>query len=316
MDLKKLYDWQLHESHLCQVPGLLKLDDYIAGLLDPRCVAPGGYPWYPSQNHNGLKVYFAGIRDNDSNMKKLGRDLLEAGLARQQPDGAFNCNDAHHSSSFLLESIARFLILAPLNGEVGLEDMKAKFIQSIYWYQKRSNWNDDMWRDSLHHRFFLYPAPLMICWEHYSESDTLHQSILEQACTWMNEGMRRLEADGASTEFGGHDTGYHSLSLTYMCVILLGCELHERQRTKLIDCVSRATDWLMGRVNEHGMIDDSGNTRMQPNSKNPTRVPGSKLTIKPYESAYALYGAGLTLDSEECFDKVKKIKQYYPEDYN
>ena len=57
------------------------------------------------------------------------------------------------------------------------------------------------------------------------------------------------------------------------------------------------------------MIDGSGNTRMIAASRERDRVSGQLKGIKPYETAFALYGAGLTRDNAAALEGAERIME-------
>ena len=305
-NVEMLLNWETHDSRF-----LYAYEDRAATaprfnlLRSESPLVPEEYRWYIERNHFGLMVYTAGVRFRDPERKAAGIEALDYGVARQNADGSFTCNDAHHSAAFFLEALARFIIVAGHAEEgIDLARYRDTLAKGADWFRRRSSWDDDWWRDTFHHRFFLNPAGLFLTWEIV---DGLHGSILEQAYAWMAEGIRRQDDDGAITEFGGHDTGYQSLSITFATGVLMLCELHPDFAIKLERCVRRAADWLAGRVGDDGRIDGSGNSRMSPESGERTRETGEPKDVKYYETAFALYGAGLLLDDARYLGAVDRI---------
>lgn len=310
-NLDKLLKWETHDSRMLYAykeSDAQTLRFNIFRSQDERLAE--GNRWYIERNHYGFPVFMTGVKLNDPEKKKLGISALDYGISRQLQNGSFSCDDAHHSAAFFLEALGRFVLLSGVDSSAAsrIEPCRDALRKGVTWFHKRSVWNDDWWRDTFHHRFFLNSAVLFLSSE---AVQGMSGSVLEQAYAWMAEGMRRQEEDGAITEFGGHDTGYQSLSITFASGVLMACTLHPDFHAKLDRCARKAVSWILGRVREDGIIDDSGNSRMGPNSGERNRETGEPKAVKYYETAFALYGAGLALDDERCFRAVERIMAAY-----
>jgi len=274
---------------------------------DERPDIPPEFRWYIERNHFGLPVFMTGVALDDDARKKLGAEAIAYGMDQQLPDGSFPCSDLHHSAAFFFESLARFIALAERTGAGDVEPHKDCLAKGLTWFNRRSAWNDDWWRDTLHHRFFLNPASCFLGWELLRGRPDAPAAIHEQAYSWMAEGLRRQRPDGAHTEMGGQDTGYHSCSILYGAVVLMTCELHPDFAGELRTSLRRAADWLLPFVGDDGAVDGSLNARTGPMSDERNRETGKPKDPKPYETAFALYGAGLVLEDDRCIETADRV---------
>jgi hypothetical protein len=298
-------DWERDHSRV-----LYAYQDAAGTRLRPG-LCPDNASRYIEEDHYGAMVYSTGVKYDDPRRRELGLRMLMSGLDRQQADGSFSCEDAHHSAAFFLEALARYLIVAGHRDEPAPALCNSGLRVGLEWFHRRSSWNDDWWRDSFHHRFFLNGAALFLGCHVIADPSP---SALEQAYAWMAEGVRRQEDDGAITEHGGTDTGYQSLSITFIAGVLMVCNLHDTFRQQLTSCLDRATDWLLSRVDGNGEIDGSANTRMTHASGERDRISGKPKGLKPYETAFALRGAGLLRGNSTALDKADRIMANAGED--
>lgn|GEM_PF-3916884 len=230
-----------------------------------------------------------------------GIAMMRVGLSALADDGSYAGDDAHHSVSFFAEAIGRAALLADDTGLLLNDEEQALLRRCGLWFADPSVWADRWWRDTMHHRFFLNAAALYLL----DRAVGLEPWCVERAGAWAAEGVRRQRHDGAHTEMGGHDTGYHSLAMTFTAGTILTCDLPNAFEIVLRDSLSRAASWLVGRVDDTGAIDASGNTRMTP-TKEVDRF-GVPKAIKPYESAFALAGAGLVLEDQVLIATADRI---------
>jgi hypothetical protein len=101
--------------------------------------------------------------------------------------------------------------------------------------------------------------------------------------------------------------------MTFMAGTLMAADIGADLRNALTGCLARAAGWLLSRVGEDGTIDASGNTRMTPTYVGATGRFGNGFTtgIKFYETAFALYGAGLQLEDERLIEAAERIMKRY-----
>ncbi|MHC4872654.1 MAG: hypothetical protein ACYTFY_12500 [Planctomycetota bacterium] len=267
--------------------------------------------WYIETQHYGLMVYMAGVRFDDEEKKKLGADIINFGCREQKPAGDFDVHDAHHSASFFFEGLARFILLAEVtnfNSTTELDYLKEVLFKGVLYFYDRKSWDDEWWRDNMHHRFMVNSSILFLADEIFSE---LPEACIDQAYEWAEEGIRRLRDDGASTELGGHDTGYHSLAMTYSTGILMCDKIRDDFRARLEDYLRKSFVWIAGRISKDGIIDGSGNTRMTPESGENSRQDGVPKGIKFYETAFALRGAAVYFDDKEMHEVADRVMNGY-----
>jgi len=306
-NIEKLLEWEQHPSRT-----LYSYKDTAGKKLRFKNLNIHKEPWLIEQNHYGYFIFIHGLMTKNEEAMQLGISTQEYGIDQQEPDGSFNCYDAHHSAAFFLESLGRFiLIIQHLNlKDIDLDKFKDSLKKGVGWFHQRVNWNDNWWRDTFHHRFFLNSAALFNACEILDKKD-LKGSLLEQAYSWLAEGIRRQEEDGAITEYGGTDTGYQSLSITYATGILILAGIHKHTQNKLADCIDKACQWLKLKIDKQGKIDDSENTRMKSTSGETSISSGKPKTIKFYETAFAFRGAGIALNKQEYIDTSERIMNHY-----
>src|ERR1700733_3671769 len=67
--------------------------------------------WFIEEQRYGADAVAGGIAKNDTSAIDRGLLILHWGFSQQQPDGAFACPDAFHSTSFFVEAAAHSLLL-------------------------------------------------------------------------------------------------------------------------------------------------------------------------------------------------------------
>ena len=310
--LRTLLEWELHPSRT-----LYAFEDLTArrprGRFEPG--GPGGVPrgreWFIEDQHYGHFVAMAGLRLGDDELVRRGVGVMDYGVGRMTPEATYDHEDWHHSAAFFYEALARMLLLRePLKLPAAtIETWSAALRHGVTWFADRRAWNDHWWRDSMHHRFFLNPAAIFMA---DAALPTLEGAAVEQAYAWISEGLRRQRHDGAHTELGGHDTGYHSLSMTFTAGIVLTARIHDALRDDLRASLRRAADWLLTRIGDDGRIDDTGNTRMGPGSMENQRTRGPRRRrIKFHETAFALVGAAHVLADDALSAAAQRILAAY-----
>lgn len=274
-----------------------------------RDLPPGEAIWQIEAQWCGLPLAIAGLYHQRPSQIELGVGALHYGLTQMQPNGGFESHDEHHSTSFFLEAVARAALLKDSLPIPHLNQWVEKLPVAVERFGDRRAWNDQWWRDSLHHRFFLNASVIFLT---RSVTPVCSTRQMDQAYSWANEGLRRLLPDGASTELGGYDTGYHSLALTFACGSVMAGTMHHVFRKQMIQGIIAMTQWLCSRIDEQGNIDDRDNTRMHPHAaEKDARSPDGQRRIKFYESAFALRGAAMVLGDKRIDAVAQKVMQRY-----
>lgn len=297
MSLQKLNQWESHPSrrlYAFEDVEAARLRSHLRAYTDASVL--NDETFYIETCAYGQQAAVA-----DPQWCDCGVEMLRVGLKALRSDGAYVGEDAHHSVSFFLESLARAALLVERT-TLRLADDEAALLKCCgEWFADPAVWFDRWWRDTMHHRFFLNASALVLL----DRVVGLAPWCRERAVAWIAEGMRRQRDDGAHTEWGGHDTGYHSLAMTFAAGMLLVGELPGAVNDALRDSLARGANWLASRIGENGAIDASGNTRM--NGGGEVDRFGQTKAIKPYESAFALVGAGIALDDALFIDLAARI---------
>ena len=271
--------------------------------------------WYVENNFYGMMAYMAGVRTNDKKLKTYGIKILDFAMRQQNEKGEFpEKNDIHHSLAFYYEIVARFLILSEKKGFS--EDVSPEVInrlryglrRGVIWFAKESSWNDKYWRDELHHRYLLNASAILLS---QLALGNLPPETLNQAYKWINIASKRQLPNGIMTEKGGHDSNYQSLGITFAIGMLMVCDLPDREKKQLESLAKNATNWLETRIFDSGEINDSGNTRMGGDSKEINRTDGKQKRIKPYEHAFALFGASYYFNDSRYKRTAENIMRFY-----
>ena len=289
-------------------------------------IPEGASGWFiGEQNGFGYPMYMAGVRVGDERIKEFGKEVMLAGGKRQTRVGGFPMEeDVHHSAAFFFEAVARLVLLGPKTQAGDLMPFCKNLRYGGQWFAGPGSWQDGWLIERMNHRFFLNSAVLYLAdaalrsmpdnAETQWIAGPLPDWCRQIADTWLLDGMRLQRADGAITEGIGHDTGYHSLAITFMTGTLMTADLRPELRESLTKTLKRAAAWLLTRIRSNGSIDYSGNTRMM----NANYVPaterfgnGSMKGIKYYETAFALQGAGLQLNNDDCLSAVERIMKHY-----
>ena len=320
--IDRLLQWELHPSR-----AFYSFRDAAGtrprfGFTPEKSPVPeGARGWFVGeQNSYGFPIFMAGVRNADERQKAFGKAVMLAGIRLQKREGGFPCGeDIHHSAAFFLEVVAR---LVGLRDRANAGDL-LEFYQCLryggQWFGAPAAWQDGWWHSRMCHRYFLNSSTLYLADAALrSLPDTpelqwlcgpLPDWCLATADAWLEEGIRRQREDGAITEGRGHDTGYHSLAITFMTGTLMAAHLDAARRGALEGCLRKAVGWLLSRVGPDGVINASDNTRMKPDYGGASGRFGTGFTqgIKFYETAFALYGAGLQLEDDGVIEAAERI---------
>lgn len=300
-NLDKLHQWESHPSRVLYAfedTTAQKPREPFTAYTDPQIVESDEF-------YIETCAYGQQFAVSSEAWREHGAAMLRVGLSSLNEDGVYVGHDGHHSVSFFIEAIARAILLTDKTG-FALNDMERALLRRCgEWFADPVSWMDRWWRDTMHHRFFLNAAGIYLL----DRAVELPPWCAERAGAWAAEGVRRQRSDGAHTELGGHDTGYHSLALTFTAGIILTCDLPDAFAAALRDSLARGAVWLMSRVNGDGDINAEGNTRMAP-TKERDRF-GVPKSYKPYETAFAIVGAGITLDDAAMIDTADRVMNRY-----
>jgi hypothetical protein len=278
---------------------------------------PAGEEWYIENNSYGLMAYNSGFKLKNQQLKKQGLEIFDFAMKQQLENGEFGPRkDFHHSVSFYYETLSHFLILSKTQGYADgispeiMQRLRTGLRKGVIWFAKESSWKNEYWRDTFHHRFLLCASVVLMAQKALGD---LPPETLAQAYHWINIASQRQLPDGVMTEKGGHDTGYQSLGIIYATGMLMVVDLPVKEKKQLELLTRRGADWLANRISAEGLIDETGNTRMGGNSTEIARTTMKKKDIKPYETAFALYGASYLFNDmkyQKAADRIMKFYKY------
>lgn len=217
-------------------------------------------PWFVELQREGIRWVQCGLAHGNKDAVAWGLKQLHWGFQQMKPDGSFDCPDAFHSASFLLESSAHAILLikaSPLAAEFHdqTEVIKTSLLTCAKWMINPSNDKAAQRQRIYTHRRFLLGCGLMEC-----ALITGDPAIREKAAFYLDDGISLQREDGAFPEKGGHDSSYHSVALIYLQRVIL-ITPPEHQKPALQQAATRGTEWLRGRIDESGVVSVEGNTR-------------------------------------------------------
>ncbi len=241
--------------------------------------------WHIELQREGANPILSGLCYKSDESLAWGFKIFDWAQQQMQADGSFNCDDAFHSTSLYVESLARSLLLLQASHHPQyapkLKQYGNRLLQSAHWlasakqteisYQRQRQYN---------HRRFLLAAAL-------GETGMLVNDValLNMSETYLRDGMSLQRADGVFPEKGGHDTGYHAVSLIF-AQRCLNTFAPAQLRAELDGSIANGIQWLKQRVNPDGSIITAGNTRtgeLQERTRH-----GKYKIVEPHELARAL----------------------------
>jgi hypothetical protein len=219
-----------------------------------------GKAWYVEIQRDGGRWVQAGLAHRNRESVEWGLKQLEWGFARMKGDGSFDCDDAFHSASFLVETTAHSILLIEASPmaetfKARVDTLKAPLLKCALWMASPANFRAAEQQRIYAHRRFLVGCGLM-------QSALIHgdAELRRVACYFIEDGIRMQRKDGAFPEKGGHDSSYHAVALIYLQRLLLVTPEDFRQPSWHL-AAERGNAWLASRIDPRGVVSVKGNTR-------------------------------------------------------
>lgn len=216
--------------------------------------------WYIETQRDGGRWVQAGLAHHNVESVEWGLKQLEWGFARMKEDGSFDCDDAFHSASFLVETTSHSILLieaSPMAGQfkARLNTLKEPLLKCALWMASARNFRTAEKQRIYGHRRFLVGCGLMQC-------ALLHgnEELRRAALYFIEDGVRLQREDGVFPEKDGHDSSYHAVALIYLQRILLVTPKEFQQPSWLL-AAQRGNAWLTSRIDLQGVVSVKGNTR-------------------------------------------------------
>lgn len=217
-------------------------------------------PWFVELQREGIRWVQGGLAHGDKDAIAWGLKQLQWGFLQMRPDGSFDCPDAFHSASFLMESTAHAILLvaaSPLAADFchQVEALKTPLLTCAKWMISPIHDKTAQKQQIYTHRRFLLGCGLMEC-----ALITGDSAIREKAVFYLDDGIGLQREDGAFPEKGGHDSSYHSVALIYLQRVNLIAP-SDLRKASWQQAAARGADWLRGRIDDNGVVSTEGNTR-------------------------------------------------------
>lgn len=261
-------------------------------------------PWFIELQREGGRWVESGLAHGDKDCIAWGLRQLDWGFRQMKKDGSFDCQDAFHSASFLVESTSRTLLLlanSPFDGAFQSESaaLLPPLITCARWLASPANFRMAEAQRIYTHRRFLLGCGLIQC--SILASDP---SLRRTALYFIQDGMRLQRPDGAFPEKGGHDSSYHAVSMIYLHRIL-NMTPAEDMDPNWAQAANRAAAWLVGRIDDEGKISIANNTRTGANQE--TTRAGASKDVNYREVAYALLASQMRSGREDLPALAAKV---------
>jgi len=217
-------------------------------------------PWFVELQRDGVHWVQSGLANHDKDSIDWGLKELQWGFQQMEPDGSYDCPDAFHSASFLMEATSHAILLIEASPHAAefrtqMESMKTPLLACARWMISPANEKTADKQRIYTHRRFLLGCGLMEC-----AMITNDPVIRNKALFFIDDGIRLQREDGAFPEKGGHDSSYHSVGLIYLQRLLL-ITPPELIKPAWEQAATRGTEWLRGRIDDKGVVSTEGNTR-------------------------------------------------------
>jgi len=212
-----------------------------------------GYRWIEEQRQ-GAEWIIRGQVEGRAEWTTLGWTQLDWGLARQNGDGGYDCDDAFHSSSLFMEALARALVLDPENANGARTTSLARM--AVWMTRPEVDARGRAGNAPYTHRRYILAAAFGQAGHVLGDP-----RLMDRAERWAREGLDLRRTDGANPEKGGFDVGYQLvgvlMALRYLPVCLSG-SLRAALRGMIRDAV--ALELRMQR--QDGSFDPTDSTRI------------------------------------------------------
>jgi hypothetical protein len=241
--------------------------------------------WYVEIQRDGGRWVQAGLAHRNGESVEWGLKQLEWGFARMKEDGSFDCDDAFHSASFLVETTAHSILLIEASPmaepfKARVDALKKPLLKCALWMASPANFRAAEQQRIYGHRRFLVGCGLM-----QSALIHNHEELRRVALYFIQDGIRMQRQDGAFPEKGGHDSSYHAVALIYLQRLLLVTPEEFRQPSWHL-AAQRGNAWLASRIDPQGVVSVKGNTRTGSNQE--VGRTGTPKTVNRPEVATAL----------------------------
>ena len=244
--------------------------------------------WYIEEQRFGGDVVAGGIATNDPDAIDRGLLILNWGFAQQKPDGAFDCPDKFHSTSFFVEAAAHALLLLEASKYSArysqtIADMKPKLHSAALWItDPRNEERGKKGNRPYTHRRYLVAAAL-------GEVGVLtgDPSLVQASEAYARDGIALQSPAGYNPERGGWDSSYHAKGMAFACRYYT-IVAHGELKQALYKMMEKAMQWEASRVNDDGTINTEGNTRVG-GKKTETSRSGKPKTVETRQVYRSLY---------------------------
>ncbi|MEY3894869.1 MAG: hypothetical protein RLZZ214_388 [Verrucomicrobiota bacterium] len=219
-----------------------------------------GRKWFVEMQRDGGRWVEAGLAHRTGEAVEWGLKQLEWGFSRMKTEGSFDCGDAFHSASFLVETTARSILLIEASPmaerfKVRVDGLKGPLLKCALWMASPENFRVAEKQRIYGHRRFLLGCGLMQCAMIHGNGE-----LRRVAFYFIEDGIRMQREDGAFPEKGGHDSSYHAVALIYLQRLLLVTPEDSRPATWSL-AARRGVAWLSSRIDPRGVVGVEGNTR-------------------------------------------------------
>lgn len=264
----------------------------------------GGGKWYVELQRDGGRWVEAGVAHRNRDAIEWGLKQLQWGFAQMKPDGSFDCDDAFHSASFLIETASRSILLIESSAyaeelKTQVASLKAPLLKGALWMISPANFKAAENQRIYGHRRFLVGCGLL-------QTGIIHghAELMQVARYFIEDGIRLQRADGAFPEKGGHDSSYHAVSMIYLQRIVVTAP-EDLRGPAWEQAAERGIQWLMGRIEKDGRVRVDGNTRT--GSGQETGRTGAIKNVNLPEVATALLYHGFMTGDAASLDLARKI---------
>ncbi len=216
--------------------------------------------WFVEMQREGGRWVEAGLAHGNGESAEWGLKQLEWGFSRMKDDGSFDCEDAFHSSSFLMETAARSILLIEASPmaerfKARVDGLKVPLLKCALWMISPANFRAAENQRIYTHRRFLLGCGLMQCAMIHGNGE-----LRRVAHYFIEDGIRLQRKDGAFPEKGGHDSNYQAAGLIYLQRVLLVTPGDALPAPWPL-AARRGVEWLASRIDPRGVVGVEGNTR-------------------------------------------------------
>jgi hypothetical protein len=226
--------------------------DYEAGKRPEPLIEDqrGGVDWIQS-----------GLVRNLPEWRDRGWRALQWGFNIQSPDGSFvGGREPIHSTVLFIEAAGRAALLEWKLGDASLAlSFRDDIARTAHWLARQQPARTpEMQANARYtHRLWAMAAAL----KYAAELSGRNQELERRAADFAGQALQAQWEDGIFPERGGFDVGYHATSIVFAARYAATCRDPAR-RAVIVAALSKAADWLAGRVQVDGSVDPAGSTRI------------------------------------------------------